>query len=62
MSQSSSLKEQADRFLSNVELIPTEQHVGVTRTHLVKENSGKADAKFGGDDCEATFGPTVLPG
>lgn len=34
--------------------------VSVVRSDLVEENSGKADAKLGGDDGKTSFGPAVL--
>lgn len=61
VNQSSSLKKQTDIFVKcGTDLI--KQDVSFTAIHLVEENSGEADAKFGGDDCEATFSPSVLPG
>ncbi len=34
--------------------------VSVVGSDLVEEDGGEADAKFGGDDGKASFGPSVL--
>lgn len=60
VNQSSSLKKQTDIFVKcGTDLIT--QDASLTATHLIEEKSSEADAKFSGDDCEATFGPSVLP-
>lgn len=60
VNQSSCLKKRTDSFVK-CGTNHTKQGSGPTATHLIEENSSEADAEFSGDDCEAAFGPSVLP-
>lgn len=59
VNQSSSLKRQTFFVKSGTNL--TKQDSSLAAANLIEEDSSEANAEFSGDDCEATFGPSVLP-